>query len=138
AYYGLAGDIVRVIEPHSEADPVALLIQLVVGFGNIIGRTAQFRVEGTRHFCNLFAVLVGKTSKSRKGTSYGRIRQYLERVNPKYLLDRVQGGLASGEGMVHAVRDPIEKTEPIKGKGGRVEAYQKVIVDEGEADKRLL
>jgi hypothetical protein len=40
--------------------------------------------------------------------------------------------------MVHAVRDATEKQEPIRGKGGRVEAYQKVQVDEGEHDKRLL
>ena len=26
AYHGLAGDVVRAIEPHTEADPVAILI----------------------------------------------------------------------------------------------------------------
>jgi hypothetical protein len=33
AYHGLAGDVVRAIGPHSEADPVALLVQLLVAFG---------------------------------------------------------------------------------------------------------
>jgi bifunctional DNA primase/polymerase-like protein len=28
AFYGLAGDVVRIIEPHSEEDPAALLVQL--------------------------------------------------------------------------------------------------------------
>src|SRR6185369_15445845 len=28
AFHGLAGEVVRTIEPHSEADPVALLLQL--------------------------------------------------------------------------------------------------------------
>lgn len=35
AFHGVAGDIVRLIEPHSEADPVALLLQLLVVMGNI-------------------------------------------------------------------------------------------------------
>jgi hypothetical protein len=38
AYHGLAGKIVRTIEPASEADPVAVLTQAMVAFGNIIGR----------------------------------------------------------------------------------------------------
>jgi hypothetical protein len=33
AYYGLAGEMVKVIEPHTESDPAALLLQILVGFG---------------------------------------------------------------------------------------------------------
>jgi hypothetical protein len=36
AFRGLAGEIVSMIEPHSEADPVALLSQLLVGFGRLL------------------------------------------------------------------------------------------------------
>jgi hypothetical protein len=39
-FHGLAGDIVRRIEPHTEADPVALLVQILTMFGNVIGRDA--------------------------------------------------------------------------------------------------
>ena len=138
AYYGLAGDLVRAIGPHSEADPAALLIQSLVALGNIIGRTAHFRAEGHVHYCNLFAVLVGRTSKGRKGSSLSRVKQYLGLIETDWHTNRVQGGLASGEGMVYAVRDPVMKTEPIKGKGGRVESYQEIIADHGEEDKRLL
>src|SRR5256885_1686501 len=46
AFHGLAGDIVQAILPHSEADPSALLVSLLIGIGNVIGRTAHFRVEG--------------------------------------------------------------------------------------------
>jgi hypothetical protein len=45
AFYGLAGRIVRAIEPASEADPAALLVQTLVAFGNVIGRGAYFEVE---------------------------------------------------------------------------------------------
>src|SRR5262245_9828570 len=45
AFFGLVGDIVRAIEPHSEADPVALLVQILIAFGSLIGRTAYFLAE---------------------------------------------------------------------------------------------
>src|SRR5437660_378269 len=38
ALTGLAGEIVRTIEPHTEADPVAILLQFLVAFGNVVGR----------------------------------------------------------------------------------------------------
>src|SRR3989304_4954478 len=37
AFSGLAGDIVRAIEPHSEADPVAVLVQVLIAFGGMVG-----------------------------------------------------------------------------------------------------
>ncbi len=39
ARYGLAGEFVRLIEPHSESDPVALFDQFLVMYGNAIGRS---------------------------------------------------------------------------------------------------
>jgi hypothetical protein len=137
AYYGLAGQAVRVIEPHSEADPVGLLVQLLVGFGAALGRSAHFRAEGDDHYLNEFAVLVGKTAKGRKGTSWGRCRHVLEIADPVFVQDRIFGGLSSGEGLIWAVRDPVYKRQPIK-KGGRVVDYQQVLEDPGIADKRLL
>jgi hypothetical protein len=59
AFYGLAGEIVRRIEPHTEADPVALLFQLVTAFGNLIGHDNYIVADGTRHYLNLNGVLVG-------------------------------------------------------------------------------
>ena len=82
ALYGLPGDFVRLVEPHSEADPAALLIQFLVAAGNLIGRGPYFPVEADRHGLNIFAVLVGKTSKSRKGTSWGHIRRVLPSSRP--------------------------------------------------------
>ncbi|MBS4021719.1 MAG: hypothetical protein KGZ79_04775 [Dethiobacter sp.] len=36
AYYGLAGDIVRLMGPHTEADSAALLFSFFVMFGSVI------------------------------------------------------------------------------------------------------
>src|SRR5262249_13408661 len=71
ALYGLAGDVVGALEPTSEADPAALLLQFLVGFGNAIGRTAHFTVEADRHHANEVVVLLGRTAKGRQGTSWG-------------------------------------------------------------------
>ena len=48
-----------------------------------------------------------------------------------------QSGLASGEGLIWAVRDPIFKRERTKKRGQEAE-FQEVCVDEGVSDKRLL
>ena len=70
AYHGLAGKVVSAIEPHTESDPVAILIQFLTSVGNIVGNCPYYQVEGSRHRANLFNVLVGQSSKARKGTSW--------------------------------------------------------------------
>jgi Protein of unknown function (DUF3987) len=137
AFYGLAGDIALAIEPHTEADPIALLIQTLAILGNIIGRSAHFVAESSRHYLNLFTVLVGRTAKGRKGSSLEQVLRLIRSLDDQWTMHCMISGLSSGEGLIWAVRDPIEKQEPIKVKG-RVAGYQMVIVDEGVADKRLL
>lgn len=137
ALHGLAGEFVATVEPHTEADPAALLVQFLVAFGSCAGRGAWFTVEADRHYLNLFALLVGVTSKGRKGTSWGHIRNIFSRTGDTWATDRIHGGLSSGEGLIWAVRDQIEKQEPIREKQ-RIVGYQTAIVDEGVSDKRLL
>jgi len=129
AYHGLAGEIVRTIEPHSEADPAGLLVQLLVAFGNIIGRSAHSIAEADEHYTNLFAVLVGRTSKARKGSSWGHIVRLFSMVEPAWAMSQTKTGLSSGEGLISAVRDPILKI----GDDGTA-----TTVEEGVSDKRLL
>src|SRR5262245_19415180 len=62
AYHGPAGDFVTTINPHSEADPAATLIQLLLAFGNACGRGPGFMVESDRHATNEFVAIVGKTA----------------------------------------------------------------------------
>jgi hypothetical protein len=137
AYYGLAGDIVRAIEPHSEADPAALLIQLLAGFGNMIGRSAFYRVAADLHYLNVYTVLVGPTSKGRKGQSWNAIKQVLRAADSEWATKNISSGLSSGEGLINAVRDPQEEDEPIRGNDKRVIDYQKVTKNAGVKDKRL-
>ena len=114
AFHGLVGRIVRVIEPHTEADPAALLVQLLVAVGNALGRAPHFIAEADRHALNLFTVLVGQTAKGRKGSSWGWTPRLFEKVDaqkPGGLRNttgvgqslNVASGLSSGEGLI-AVR----------------------------------
>jgi hypothetical protein len=118
AYHGLAGAIVEKIAPNTEADPVAILTQLLVGCGALIGRGAYFQVEATRHYPNEFLLLAGETARARKGSSFDHVTRLLAEVDPAFP-SRLTTGLSSGEGLVWAVRDPAGQ-------------------DPGVTDKRLL
>jgi hypothetical protein len=138
AFYGLAGDIVRVIEPASEASAVALLVQTLIAFGNVIGRGPHYVVEADHHHGNEYAVLVGRSSKARKGTSWGRINGLFMAAQEEWAKERVQTGLSSGEGLIWAVRDPISKREKVSHGKGQAPTYEDAEVDPGVTDKRLL
>ncbi|MGI8423093.1 MAG: hypothetical protein ACR2NO_03080 [Chloroflexota bacterium] len=138
ALHGIAGEVVRMVEPNTEADPAAILIQFLAAYGALVGRGDDgpyFRVEGDRHHANIFALMVGATSKGRKGTSWSRVREIFDRIQPlgpEGWKPHVSG-LSSGEGLKYNVRDVREETKTNKN-GEQV----REIVDEGITDKRLL
>ena len=138
AYHGIAGDFVRMVEPHSEADPAALLLQFMVMAGNVIGRGPHRVADGALHYTNLFVVLVGTTSAGRKGTAYARTIEPFKLVDEFWAPNCHASGLSSGEGLIWRVRDPIEKREPIKERGRFTGEYQTYEADPGVADKRLV
>ena len=130
AFHGLAGEFVRMVEPNTEADPAALLMQFLVAFGALVGRGPHFKVEGDEHHANLNLLLVGATAKGRKGTALGRVRGVYERI--AYWKPHVSG-LSSGEGIKYHVRDAREETK--QNKNGELVTE---VTDEGVTDKRLL
>jgi hypothetical protein len=136
ALHGIAGEFVRLVEPVTESDPAALLIQFLVAFGALVGRGPHYRVESTNHHASLFTILVGQTSKARKGTSWGRVVGVFEQIrgaSPGEGWKPHAAGLSSGEGLKYAVRD--ERIETKKNKRGEMVTE---IVDVGVEDKRLL
>jgi len=118
AFHGLPGAIVEKIAPNTEGDPVAILTQLLVCCGVLIGRGAHFQVEATLHHPNQFLLLIGETSRGRKGSALDHVTRLLGEVDPAFPA-RLATGLSSGEGVVWKVRD---------GDGQHA----------GAADKRLL
>jgi hypothetical protein len=138
AFHGITGEFARLIEPHTESDINAVVVQFLVYAGSAVGRNAYRMIDGARHSTNLMAVIVGDTSSSRKGSAWARVRQFAALVDEAWVKDHVRAGLSSGKGLVWAVRDPIERSEPIKEKGRYTGEYQVAEVDSGVADKRLL
>lgn len=141
AYYGLAGEVVRVIDPHTEGDPVATLINFLTFYGNIIGDSAHFMAGTKRHPARLFSVVVGATGKGRKGTSLSPVRLLFKAVDLDWEKNNILSGLSSGEGLIHAVRDDVTRRVPItegKGRNKEIIDYEIEIVDEGVEDKRVL
>ena len=128
AFHGALGQAVRVMAPQSEADPAALLINMLAAFGAEVGTKPHMLVGRDKHPPRLFAVIVGETAKARKGHSWGFVHHVFSRLDPTFRL-RVTDGLASGEGLIHAVRDRV-----VKVNADGIEE----VVDEGVEDKRLL
>lgn len=122
AFYGVTGDIVQALEPHTEADPAALLVMTLAACGAVIGRAPHYVADGARHGVNLFACIVGDSSKARKGTAWARVKSIVTPAADDDFERRIEKGLSSGEGLISLVRDPAENDED----------------DAGVADKRLL
>jgi hypothetical protein len=102
---GLAGDVVRILEPHTEADPAALLVTFLTLFGNAVGSRSHVRVGAAQHPARLFVCLVGDTARARKGQSFAEVGSLFELADPAWWDAARAGGLTSGEGIIARVRD---------------------------------
>jgi hypothetical protein len=128
-FRGFLGRLVRTYEPHTEADSTAIAVQALVAFGNAVGRGPCFYVGETRHGANENALIIGASSKARKGDGGHVALRSLRDADPEWSGRCTASGLSSAEGLIYAVRDPVER---LNKKGERE------VVDEGAADKRLL
>lgn len=135
AFAGLAGRVVTVADPHTEADPVAVLGSFLTAFGCAIGKGPFALVGASEHYPRIFTALVGRTSKGRKGESWSPNRKAFSLAAPDWASHRILTGLSTGEGLISAVRDSRSKPVAVKGSPGE---YEMQVVDEGVGDKRLL
>lgn len=129
ALVGIPGQIVQLASENSEASPAALLFTALAFAAASLGPVPYFYVGDTKHPARLFVSIVGQSSRARKGTSQHpiqRIFEEAERIGRLAPLTTTPGPFSSGEGIIHAVRDPsktMKKDQPI---------------DMGVKDKRLL
>ncbi|OQX04828.1 MAG: hypothetical protein BWK76_28215 [Desulfobulbaceae bacterium A2] len=125
ALRGLPGDFVHLACENSEADPAAVLLTFLPRAGVECGRGPVLHVGDTPHRLRLDVVIVGASSKARKGTSGRPVKKLFDfegaaRSSP--------GPFSSGEGIIYGVRDKVEGADK-KG--------ETVILDAGVDDKRL-
>ena len=106
ALHGLAGEVVCTLAPHTEADPVALLLTFLTMFGSVVGPGPRALVGPEPHPARLNVVLVGETSRGRKGTAQASMNSLFSVVEPRWFDEQVRSGLASGEGLIAQVADP--------------------------------
>jgi hypothetical protein len=111
ALHGLAGLLVRTLAPHTEADPGAVLLQFLAAFGNLVGPGPHCRVGATRHGLNLFVILVGESSKARKGTSWRQISSLFAEADPVWSSRCVTTTRPTPNTILHALRDQQPVTD---------------------------
>ena len=125
AYHGPLGALVRLVAPHTEADPAAILVQALAVVGCMAGPPpphpepddthleyacpAAVRIGVERHPPRLHVVVVGGTARGRKGTSLSIVRAVAQAVDGhldgRWWSTCAQPGISTGEGIIAAVRD---------------------------------
>ncbi|MDP9223656.1 MAG: YfjI family protein, partial [Actinomycetota bacterium] len=121
AFSGLAGDVVRAYEPLTEADPAAMLINTLVEFGSMVGPMSEARAGSAKHPPALFVALVGRSSRSRKGTSEREVSPLMAHVEEDWERRHRVGGFGSGEAFIeHAASEPGEAIYMVESELARV------------------
>jgi hypothetical protein len=148
AFHGLTGRVVELVSPTVEADRIAILLHFLVAFGNACGSRPHMILGRRRHGTVLYALVVGRTAKARKGTAWAAVEEVMQRAAKLWHEERIVSGLSSGEGLIFNVRDPV--TERFRKRDGeRMEegeedaepdenGWIERVVDPGIEDKRLL
>ena len=108
-YHGPLGDLVRHLDPLTEADPRGVLASLMTMFGNWLGREFYLSVGADRHHGALYALLVGPSSTGRKGTAYGLARLCMDVLDPQWRKNNIFRSLNSGPGIVQTVKNLKER-----------------------------
>lgn len=110
AKYGLAGDLADAGSAGTEADPAGILVTTLTWASALIGARPVQYVGNSNHYARIFCVLVGASSKARKGTTEWPVRRVMTQAE---ILDPISldgmrirpGGLSSAEGLINVVRD---------------------------------
>ncbi|MGH3517334.1 MAG: DUF3987 domain-containing protein [Haloechinothrix sp.] len=93
------GSIVEQVEPHTEADPTAVLASLLCSAGVRLGQDPHVMAGNDPHPLLVWPLIVGRTSAGRKGTSWSSARRVLLAAEPDFMTTNVRSGLTSGEGL---------------------------------------
>ena len=137
AFYGPLGDAVKALEDQIEACREALLIETLVFFGSALGRTAFAQVQRTRHYANLYVALVGRSSRSRKGSTRDVAVDLVGWADLSWKAEAIIGGATSGEGIVASVRDPQRKRRRATRDERKDPMLLNVIDDDGFIDEEV-
>lgn len=129
---GIVGEFIDLATNGSEADPAAVLLTFIPAMGCFMGPAPYHPIGAGRQPCRLFTLLVGASSKARKGTSAEPVKLLISMLRKQYSplagMNVSPGPIGSGEGLIFAVRDAGEKKKKDSDEPE----------DAGVEDKRLL
>lgn len=112
-FHGPFGAAVRALEPSTEAHPVAILVHLLAYAGAMVGGDPHVMVGGSRHSTRIWPLVMGATSKGRKGESRAQALRFVSSFGSfsSYFVDNcMASGLSSGEGLLAAFSDQGDGT----------------------------
>ena len=122
-FHGPLGDIVNILDPHTEADPIGVLMSLMTMYSVAIGPEPTVKVGNTNQKLVVWTILAGDSGIGRKGTATGDARLVVEKAVP-HLFDRTSHFISapnSGAGFVADLHnralqnDWVEKKEDDDG-----------------------
>lgn len=91
---------------YTESDPASICMQFLTIFGSLVGRNSYFVVGSTKHYTNIFTIVVGKTSRARKGTSWNDSLLIFKMLSDEtWHKNSLVSGLSSGEGLISYFKD---------------------------------
>jgi hypothetical protein len=113
ALYGMAGDFVRAVLPLTEATAPAILAHFLAAVGTLIGPRVHVWAGG-KQYARVNHVLVGPTTRGRKGTAYFLVDRLMELACKDFWRRQCVDGLSSGEGLIEYLADKQEWDEDSK------------------------
>ncbi len=130
--YGIIGEVTKKVCEFSEANIGTVYLNLLVSFGNMMGRGAYFKVGATKHYTNENVAGVGSSAVGRKGSSSDACIPLLLLVDNVWMSNRNPGGFATPQAVLNEIKD-AHTFERLNTKTKQYEPITKKGVD----DKRL-
>src|SRR5260221_3737358 len=127
AFYGIAGEVTKIICEGTELMPEAVLSQFLCIVGNMMGRGLHKNQEG-RHSTVINLAVVGSTANGAKGGSLRAVKLLIHNIDSTYSIDKLRGGHNSPEALLAEICDEATGL----GKDGPI------IVEAEVPDKRLV
>jgi hypothetical protein len=111
ALSGVAGLAVCALAPHTGAHPRRNSSPASGRHRDGAGPGPHCMVDATRHGLNLFVVLIGESSKARKGTSWNQIRRLFSEVDHPWVTERVTTARLKPAALTYDLRDEQPATD---------------------------
>jgi hypothetical protein len=104
-FHGPLGEMVRTLDPYTEASALGTMTSLLVMMGNSLGRSYYVPIGAGRHFPVIYAWMVGPSATGRKGTAADNALFCMGQIDPDWCAYNIRRSLNSGQGIVQTVKN---------------------------------